>query len=71
MKANLTLAKAIHLITSKHTSQLKDRHVATVRRICSEKSSYSEGFWYKDLEEVNQLIGLLNEGLQDGYVSII
>ncbi|CAG9327086.1 unnamed protein product [Blepharisma stoltei] len=69
--SNVSLEKAIELMTSRHTSQLKDRHAAMVRRICSTKSQYAEGFYYKDLDKVIEIIKLLNKGIEEGSKELV
>ena len=67
----VTLEKAIELMTSRHTAQIKDRHAAMIRRICSEKSIYSDGFPYKELDKVIQIVGLLLDGIKSGSDELI
>ena len=62
----VSLDKTIELMTSRHTSQIKDRHAAMIRRVCSDKSVYADGFSYKDLEKVIQIVGLLLDGIDSG-----
>lgn len=69
--SNVSLEKAIELMTSRHTSQLKDRHAAMIRRICSSKSQYAEGFYYKDLDKVIEIITLLHSQIQAGDDELI
>jgi len=66
MASNVTLENAITLITSKYTAERIDRHAAMVRRICSDKSPYSEGFYFKDLEVVMNLVEILIKGIEEG-----
>lgn len=67
----VSLDKAIELMTSRHTSQIKDRHAAMIRRICSDKSGYSEGFHYKDLDKIIQIIQLLLDGIKAGSQELV
>lgn len=69
--SQVNLDKAIDLMTSRHTSQIKDRHAAMIRRICSDKSSYSQGFPYKELDKVIQIVNLLLEDIHSGYEDLI
>ena len=67
----VSLDKAIELMTSRHTAQIKDRHAAMIRRICSDKSIYSDGFPYKELDKVIQIVGLLLDGIKAGSEELI
>lgn len=62
----VSLDKTIELMTSRHTAQIKDRHAAMIRRVCSDKSIYAEGFPYKDLDKVIHIVGLLLDSIQSG-----
>ncbi|OMJ83633.1 hypothetical protein SteCoe_15422 [Stentor coeruleus] len=69
--SQVSLDKAIELMTSRHTSQIKDRHAAMIRRVCSSKSVYAEGFPYKELDKVIQIVELLLEGIRAGSEELI
>ena len=62
----VTLDKVIELMTSRHTSEIKDRHAAMIRRVCSSKSIYADGFPYKELDKVINIIQLLLDGIKAG-----
>ena len=62
--SQVTLDKVIELMTSRHTSEIKDRHAAMIRRVCSSKSIYADGFPYKELDKVINIIQLLLDGIK-------
>lgn len=63
--SQVTLDKVIELMTSRHTADIKDRHAAMIRRVCSQKSIYADGFPYKELDKVITIIDLLLTGIQE------
>jgi cilia- and flagella-associated protein 69 len=69
--SQVSLEKTIELMTSRHTAQIKDRHASMIRRVCSSKSVYADGFPYKELDLVIQIIQLLQEGIRDGSDELI
>ena len=67
----MDLEQIIELFESKHTSDLADRHAQSIQQLCQEMNNElaQEGFFYKELDLVTQVLRLILDGLHHEKVS--
>ena len=75
----MDLDKIFDLFEQKHTAELSDRHAAAINQLCSDKlgggsisdlEASKNGFYYKELPKVAQIVYHCFEGIKKSKVSV-
>ena len=67
----MNIKQVIELFESKHTADLADRHAQSINQLCAEMRSSDQGFFFKKLDRVDQLLRLILQGLQNNKFELI
>ena len=67
----MDLQQVIELFKSNYTADLSDRHAQSIMQLCSEMNNElaKTGFYYKELDQVAEVLQLIYEGLGNDKVS--
>jgi len=62
------LSEIIQLFESRHTEQLSDRHAEAIQNFCKLYKSNNKSLFYRELEELAHVLGLIHKSLVNGKV---
>ena len=63
-----SLTEIIQLFESRHTEQLSDRHAEAILNFCKLYKSTGKSLYYRELEELAHILGLIHKSLVNGKV---
>ena len=64
------LSEIIQLFESRHTEQLSDRHAEAVLNFCKLYKSPEKHLYYRELEELAHVLGLIHKSLASRKVFV-